>query len=262
MDTGLRGKVAMVSGATRGIGRAIARGLAAEGAALSLCARSAGPVEETARSLAGEFGVPCCSTAADLASEASAARWVEATARELGGVDVLVNNAGAVHGGAFLTASVAEWMASFEAKLLGYVAVSRHAFPHLVRRGGGRVVNVIGIAGVQPFPNHMMAGVGNAALMNFTKALAEEGAPHGILVTGVSPGPVRTERWERLLGEWGRAGGITPAEAEQARVREIPLRRVAEPDEIANVVVFLASRLSSYITGTVIAVDGGMIRTI
>jgi 3-oxoacyl-[acyl-carrier protein] reductase len=262
MDTGLRGKVAMVSGASRGIGRAIARGLAAEGAALSLCARSAGPLEEAAKSLEREFGVRCRAYAADLASEEGAAGWVAATVRDLGGIDVVVNNAGAVHGGPFLTASNAEWMASFEAKLLGYVGVSRQAVPHLVRRGGGRIVNVIGIAGVQPFPNHMMAGMGNAALMNFTKALAEEGAPHGILVTGVSPGPVRTERWDGLLVEWARAGGVTPAEAERERVRGIPLRRVGEPDEVASVVVFLASRLSSYITGAVIAVDGGMIRTI
>jgi 3-oxoacyl-[acyl-carrier protein] reductase len=107
-----------------------------------------------------------------------------------------------------------------------------------------------------------MAGVGNAALMNFTKALAEEGAPHGILVTGVSPGPIRTERWAGLLVEWSRAGAITPEEAERGRVMDIPLRRVGEPEEVAHLVVFLASRLSSYITGTVIAVDGGMIRTI
>jgi len=262
MDTGLRGKVAMISGASRGIGLAIARGLAAEGASLSLSARRAAGVEEAAGKLAAEFGVRCVATATDLGTEDGAARWVDATVRDLGGVDVLVNNAGAVHGGPFLTATNAEWMASFEAKLIGYVAVSRHAFPHLVRRGGGRVVNVIGIAGVQPFPNHMMAGVGNAALMNFTKSLAEEGAPHGILVTGVSPGPVRTERWDGLLVEWGRAGGITPAEAERERVRDIPLRRVGEPEEVANVVVFMASGLSSYITGTVIAVDGGMIRTV
>jgi NAD(P)-dependent dehydrogenase (short-subunit alcohol dehydrogenase family) len=252
----------MVSGASRGIGRAIARGLAAEGAVLSLCARRAEPVEEVAQSLESEFGVRCAAMAADLASEEGAARWVEATVRDLGGIDVVVNNAGAVHGGSFLAAGNAEWMASFEAKLLGYVEVSRHAFPHLVRRGGGRVVNVIGVAGAQPFPNHMMAGVGNAALMNFTKALAEEGAPHGILVTGVSPGPVRTERWEGLVVEWAEAAGITPAEAERERVQGIPLLRVGEPDEVAHVVVFLASRLATYITGTVIAVDGGMIRTI
>ena len=262
MDAGLRGKVAMVSGASRGIGLCIARSLAAEGASLSLCARNADTLVEVAAGLERQFGVRCLTVAGDLTSEKACRDWVEATVRELGGIDVLVNNAGAVHGGAFVDATKAEWMTSFEAKLIGYVCTAQAAFPHLVRRGGGRVVNVIGIAGAQPFPNHMMAGVGNAALMNFTKALAEEGAPHGILVTGVSPGPIRTDRWEGLIVEWGRAGGITPEEAERGRVMDIPLRRVGEPEEVANLVVFLASQLSSYITGTVIAVDGGMIRTI
>jgi 3-oxoacyl-[acyl-carrier protein] reductase len=262
MDAGLRGKVAMVSGASRGIGLAIARGLAAEGASLSLCARNAATLGDVAAALEREFGVRCVATAADLTSDDASRGWVDATVRALGGIDVLVNNAGAVHGGSFLTATKAEWMTSFEAKLIGYVGAAQAAFPHIARRGGGRVVNVIGIAGVQPFPNHMMAGVGNAALMNFTKALAEEGAPHGILVTGVSPGPIRTDRWDGLLVEWSRAGGISPEEAERGRVMDIPLRRVGEPEEVANLVVFLASRLSSYITGTVIAVDGGMIRTI
>ena len=140
--------------------------------------------------------------------------------------------------------------------------MAREVFPHLVRRGGGRVVNVIGIAGVQPIENYMIGGAANAALLNFTKALADEGAPHGILVTGVNPGGIRTERWEGILVKWGAAKGVTPAEAERDILKSVPLRRPGTAEEVANLVIFLASELSTYITGTTIAIDGGMTRTI
>ena len=119
-----------------------------------------------------------------------------------------------------------------------------------------------GIAGVQPMENYMIGGAANAALLNFTKALADEGAPHGILVTGVNPGPIRTERWEGILVRWGAAKGIPPHEAEREILQTVPLKRPGTADEVANLVVFLASELSTYITGTTIAVDGGLTRTI
>ena len=111
-------------------------------------------------------------------------------------------------------------------------------------------------------PNYMIGGAANAALLNFTKSLADEGAPHGILVTGVNPGPIRTERWDGMVAKWSAAKGVTPPEAERAILGGVPLRRPGTSDEVANLVVFLASELSGYITGTTIAVDGGMTRTI
>ena len=173
-----------------------------------------------------------------------------------------MNNAGAAQGGPFLALADQAWLDSWQLKLFGYIRVAREVFPHLVKRGGGRIVNVIGIAGVQPMENYMIGGAANAALLNFTKALADEGAPHGILVTGVNPGPIRTERWEGILTKWGTAKGVSPEEAEREILKGVPLRRAGEADEVANLVVFLASELSGYITGTTIAVDGGMTRTI
>ena len=144
------------------------------------------------------------------------------TVERFGGVDILVNNAGAAQGGAFLDLADQAWLDSWHLKLFGYIRVAREVFPHLAARGGGRIVNVIGIAGVQPMENYMIGGAANAALLNFTKALADEGAPHGILVTGVNPGPIRTERWEGMLARWGAATGVTPDEADREILKTVP----------------------------------------
>jgi 3-oxoacyl-[acyl-carrier protein] reductase len=262
VETGLRGKVAMVSGASKGIGRAVADRLAAEGAQLSLCARGAEALRGAARALEDKHGVACLAFPADLSRGEDIQGWVRATAERFGGVDVLINNAGAAQGGPFRELPDQAWLDSWHLKLFGYIRVAREVFPHLVRRGGGRIVNVIGIAGVQPMENYMIGGAANAALLNFTKALADEGAPHGILVTGVNPGGIRTERWDGMLVKWGAAKGVTPAEAERQIMLGVPLRRPGTPEEVANLVVFLASDLSTYITGATIAIDGGMTRTI
>lgn len=262
METEIRGKVAMVSGASKGIGRAVAGRLAIEGASLSLCARSGETLREVARALEDKHGVACLAYAADLSRAEDIQGWVRATIERFQGIDILINNAGAAQGGAFRQLPDQAWLDSWQLKLFGYIRVAREVFPHLVARGGGRIVNVIGIAGVQPMENYMIGGAANAALLNFTKALADEGAPHGILVTGVNPGPIRTERWEGILVRWGAAKGVTPLEAERQILNGVPLKRPGTADEVANLVVFLASELSTYITGTTIAIDGGLTRTI
>ncbi len=262
MNAGLGGKIAMVSGASKGIGRAIARTFASEGAHLSLCARSQAGLAEVAHELEETAGAKVLVYAADLATADGIKGWVGATVDRFGGVDVLVNNAGAAQGGSFLELADHVWLDSWQLKLFGYIRVAREVFPHLVRRGGGRIVNVIGVAGVQPMQNYMVGGAANAALLNVTKSLANEGAPHGILVNGVNPGPIRTERWDGLVVKWSRAKGVTPDAAERELLADVPLRRAGTPEEVANVVVFLASELSSYVTGVTLAIDGGMTRTI
>ena len=262
MNVGLAGKVAMVSGASKGIGKAVALALAAEGVALSLAARSETVLAHLAVEIEKQHGVPCHACAADLSDGAGITRWVAGTVERFGGVDILINNAGAAQGGPFLELADEAWLDSWRLKLFGYIRVARAVFPHLVRRGGGRIVNVIGIGGVQPMPNYMIGGAANAALLNFTKALANEGAPHGILVNGVNPGPIATERWETMIKKWGEAKGVSPTQVEMELLAEVPLKRAGTSDEVAHAVVFLASPLASYITGATLAVDGGMTRTI
>ena len=251
MNTGLEGKIAMVSGASKGIGKAVALALAAEGASLSLAARSESLLEHLAVEVEKQHGVPCLACGADLSEGAEITRWVARTTERFGGVDILVNNAGAVQGGPFLDMPDEAWLDSWRLKLFGYIRVARAVFPHLMRRGGGRIVNVIGIG-----------GAANAALLNFTKALANEGAPHGILVNGVNPGPIATERWESMIKKWGESKGVSPTQVETELLAEVHLKRAGTSDEVANAVVFLASPLASYITGVTVAVDGGMTRTI
>lgn len=262
METGLRGKIVMVSGASKGIGKAVALMLAAEGAAVSLCARTESALRALAREIEDKHATRVLPVAADLSDGDDIKRWVRATVDHFGGVDVLVNNAGAAQGGPFLELPDRAWLDGWQLKLFGYIRVAREVFPHLARRGGGRIVNVIGVAGVQPIPNYMIGGAANAALLNVTKSLANEGAPHGILVTGVNPGPIRTERWDALCVKWGQAKGMSAADAERELLRDVPLARPGTAEEVASLVVFLASSLSSYITGTTVAIDGGMTRTI
>jgi 3-oxoacyl-[acyl-carrier protein] reductase len=252
----------MVSGASKGIGLAIARALAAEATQLSLCARGEGPLRAAAEQLQEKAGVPCLAFAADLNRGEDIEAWTRATLDRFGGVDILVNNAGAAPGGKFLELPDQAWLEGRQLKLFGYVRVARAVFPHLQGRGGGRIINVIGVAGAQPLPNYMVGGAANAALMNFTKALANEGAPHGILVNAVSPGFIRTDRWDGMVVKWGAAKGISPEAAERELLEGVPLGRVGTPEEIANLIVFLASDLASYLSGATIPVDGGFVRTI
>ena len=152
----------------------------------------------------------------------------EALAR-LGRLDILVNNAGAIKGGDFLTTPDEEWLNGWSLKLLGYIRMAREVLPHMQRQGGGRIVNVVGAAARNPAPTYMMGGTANAALINFTKALADLGAPSRVLVTAVSPGPVKTERWDTLMAQQARAANQDVADYVRERGQELPLGRIALP---------------------------------
>ncbi len=256
MELGLTGRVALVTGGSKGIGRACAAGLAAEGCQVALCARGVGALERTAAELAAK-GADVLIITADLAETDSAARVVEATVGRFGRVDILVNNAGAIRGGDFLGTPAEQWAEDWRLKILGYVRMAQAVLPHMRPRRWGRIINVVGSAARNPATTYMAGGIANAGLVNFTRALADVAAADQILVTAVSPGPTATERWHGLVRQQARAQGRDPAEWEAEVQRQQPLGRIARPEDVADLVVFLASERAGFITGVAITVDGG-----
>jgi 3-oxoacyl-[acyl-carrier protein] reductase len=260
MDLGLKGKTALVTGGSKGIGRAVAKTLAAEGARVVICSRDASALKQAAADIERATGGQVETVSGDLSRRDEVTRVAALALSRLGRLDILVNNAGAIKGGDFLATPDEEWLSGWSLKLLGYIRMAREVLPHMQRQGGGRIVNVVGAAARNPATTYMMGGTANAALINFTKALADLGARSKVLVTGVSPGPVKTERWDNLMAQQAKAAGQETAIYVEERSREFPLGRIALPEEVADVVCFLASERASYLTGITITVDGGITR--
>ena len=260
MDLGLKGKIALVTGGSKGIGRAVAQTLAAEGARVVICSRDASALKQAATDIERETGGRVETVPGDLSQASEVSRVAADALTRLGRLDILVNNAGAIKGGDFLATPDEEWLNGWSLKLLGYIRMAREVLPHMQRQGGGRIINVVGAAARNPATTYMMGGTANAALINFTKALADLGARSKVLVTGVSPGPVKTERWDSLMAQQAKAAGQEISVYVEERSREFPLGRIARPEEVADVVCFLASERASYLTGITITVDGGITR--
>jgi 3-oxoacyl-[acyl-carrier protein] reductase len=260
VDLGLAGKAAVVTGGSRGIGRAVGLALAREGARVLLVARDTARVETAAREVGKEAGVEVLALAADLGRLDEVTRTAEEARRRLGRIDILVNNAGAIRGGDFLAIPDQQWIEDWSLKLLGYIRLSRAVFPVMRAQGGGRICNVIGAAARNPTPTYLPGGAANAALVNFTKGLADLGAPHGILVTAVSPAATRTERWSALMAQQAAVAGKSAAEMQAEAERAYPLGRIATPEDVADLVCFLVSARASFLTGICVTVDGGATR--
>jgi 3-oxoacyl-[acyl-carrier protein] reductase len=260
MDLGLTGKTALVTGGSKGIGRAVAHSLAAEGARVMICSRDAGALAQAAGDIERATGGRVETISADLSRHAEVGRVAKDAVTRLGRLDILVNNAGAIKGGDFLATPDEEWLDGWSLKLLGYIRMAREVLPHMQRQGSGRIVNVVGAAARNPAVTYMMGGTANAALINFTKALSDLAVKSKVLVTGVSPGPVRTERWDNLMAQQAKAAGQDAADYVRERSQEFPLGRIARPEEVADVVCFLASERASYLTGITVTVDGGITR--
>jgi NAD(P)-dependent dehydrogenase (short-subunit alcohol dehydrogenase family) len=257
MDLGLIGKKALVTGASAGIGKAIANALAREGADVAICARRAEPLERAASEIADATGRRIVPIPADLTRPQDAADFVEEAHRGLGRIDILVNNAGSAPGGVIEFLSEEHWAQSLQLKFMGYVRCLKHVLPIMQRQGHGRVVNLIGNDGVKPSYWEIAPGAANAAGQNLTLALAAQYGKDNISFVAVNPGPVRTERWAGLVDAMARDMEIAREEADTLAPRSIPLGRIAEVEEVANLVCYLASDLAHFINGTMIEIDGG-----
>ena len=252
MDLGLKGKVAIVTGGTQGIGRATALRLAAEGAAVVLCARGRERLDTVAAQVRAAGGA-VHAVAADVSVAADCERLVGEAVGAFGGVDILVNNAGTARVGAFESVSDETWQADLDLKLFAAIRLIRHALPSMKARGGGRIVNVTNIGAKQPGAGTMPTTVSRAAGLAMTKALSREYAPYGILVNTVCIGLVRAGQHEARAARQG----IDPEALYAQMAASVPLGRVGEADEAADVILFLVSRRASFVTGSSINIDGG-----
>ena len=262
MELNLTGKTAAITGGSEGIGKAIAMGLAKEGVDIAICARRAGPLEETAKEIREATGRKVVVITADLTSADDAKAFIEKAIAELGHIDIMINNAGSAPGGVIETLSEEDWAQALQLKFMGYVRCLRHVLPHMVSQGGGRVVNLIGNDGVKPSYWEIAPGAANAAGQNLLKSLTGQYGKHNISFAAVNPGPVRTERWAGLVNAMSRDMNISHEEADKLAPDSIPLGRIAEPSEVADLVVFLASPNQHYVNGTMIEVDGGQEKTL
>ena len=254
MDLGLAGKKAIVTGASKGLGRAIAGELAGEGADLAICARHLDELEAAAEQFRAS-GRAVHAEATDVTAPDQIKDFVARSAEALGGIDILVNNAGGARPGTFETLTDEDWKADLEVKLFSMLRFSREVLPHMRARGGGRIININAVLGRSPDPGLFATSVNRAACISLSKTLAVELARDNILVNSVNIGSVLTPNWENIRR---RRAPDVPAEAFFAQAAErIPLRRFGRPDEVAGIVAFLAGERATYITGASIDVAGG-----
>jgi NAD(P)-dependent dehydrogenase (short-subunit alcohol dehydrogenase family) len=254
MDLGLGGKRVLITGGSRGIGFAVARGFLGEGASVVIAARDPERLAAARRELTARAQGPVETVAADLAAPGAAEKLAAAHPA----IDILVNNAGAIPGGDILAIDEAKWRAAWDLKVFGYINLARAAFRRMQERRQGVIVNVIGLGGESHSYGYVAGAAGNAALMSFTQALGSRGPDHGVRVVGVNPGLVETDRMtflmrtraERELGDPDKWRLLLPK-------LDLPFGRPASAEEVANVVVFLASERASYVSGSVVRIDGG-----
>jgi NAD(P)-dependent dehydrogenase (short-subunit alcohol dehydrogenase family) len=253
MDLKLAGRTALITGSSKGIGLSVAQWFAREGVNVCLVARSAEALKQQAAAIRETAGVRAEALAADLAAAAARERVYKA----FPDIDILVNNAGAIPGGSIHDVDEPAWRAGWDLKIFGYVGLTRHYLKEMERRRHGVIINIIGVGGERLDPNYIAGAMGNAGLMAFTRAVGANSIDHGVRAVGVNPGPVLTDRVEVL----GRKRAAT-LYGDESRWREsfakMPCGRPATPEEVAATVVFLASDLSSYTSGTIVTIDGGL----
>lgn len=258
MELGIEGKVALVTGASAGIGRAVAESLSREGCRVAINARDENRLQAAASEIAGRTGGTVHGVAGDVSRTEDIAKIVEAVGRELGGVEILVVNAGGPLPGSFERLRPEDWEAAFRLTLRSSVELCRQAVAGMKEAGWGRIVLLTSVSVKQPIDGLMLSNSLRAGVAGFAKTLSNEYGRHGILVNTVCPGYTLTDRLVELADIRAREAGLTSQEALDSMASSTPVARIARPEEIADMVCFLCSERSSYVTGTVVPVDGGL----
>ncbi len=260
MDLGLKGRAVIVAAASKGIGRACARGLAAEGARVAICARAADELLKTADAIRRETGAEVLAVPADVRKAEEVRGLVARTGEAFGGVDVLVTNAGGPPPGPFDQMTDAEWQAAFELNLLSTVRLIREVLPHMRQRRWGRIINIQSTSIKQPIDGLLLSNAIRPGVAGLTRSLVNEVSRDGITVNTVCPGRILTDRSRSFLEHRAKAAGLPFEEFVRQDMASIPVGRIGQPEEVANMVVFLASERASYVTGVTVQVDGGLVR--
>jgi NAD(P)-dependent dehydrogenase (short-subunit alcohol dehydrogenase family) len=260
METRLKGKIAIVTGASKGIGHAIAARLAGEGAHVVLSARDKKLLDETVKEIE-QAGARAAALSVDLRELDSAHRTVDFALKTYGQIDIVVNNAGATKRGEFLELTDEDWADGFSLKFFGAMRLTRAAWPHLKAQAGS-VLNISGVGGRMPGALFTIGGSVNAAMLSFTKAMADIGIRDGVQVNAVNPGNIRTARFQGRLVATAAQHGIDMATAEQRIVEEAKTTRIGEPADIAALVAFIVSPEGRFLQGALIDMDGGATKVI
>jgi len=260
MNLGLKNRVAIVTGSSRGIGKAIALGLSQEGAKVTICARNKDKLVTAGKEIKSQTNNEILPITADLTNREDIDKLVAETSSHFGRIDILVNNTGGPPSTTFMQTSDQHWQDACNTLLLSVVRMCWAVIPHMQKAKWGRIINMTSFVVKQPYDKFVLSNTVRAGILGLSKTLSNELASDGILVNVVCPGWTLTRRVEELAKNRAEAEGRTPAEIVEKWESEIPLRRLAQPSEIADLVVFLASERASYITGAVMQVDGGVIK--
>jgi 3-oxoacyl-[acyl-carrier protein] reductase len=258
MDTGLKDRVALVAASSQGIGRATAEAFAAEGCRVAMCARNAQTLEEAAKGIEQQYGAEVFAQALDVTDAEAVHRFVHAVVSKFDRLDICVTNAGGPPAKGFLAASLEEWRKAVDANFLSTVYFAREVIPHMQRRHWGRIITITSITTKQPVADLVLSNAVRTAVVGLVKSLANEFGKDGILVNNVGPGYTATDRLKELAKARSAASGKSEKEISEGWSADAPLKRLGEPREVADAIVWLASERASYVTGQTLLVDGGI----
>lgn len=258
MDTGLKNRVAIVAASSQGIGRATAEAFAAEGCKVAMCARNAHALEDAAEKIRKQYNAEVFTQTLDVTNADAVHNFVSAVAAKFGAVDICVTNAGGPPAKGFLAATLEEWRKAVDLNFLSTVYFAREVIPHMQRKHWGRIITITSITTKQPVADLVLSNAVRAAVVGLVKSLANEFGKDGILVNNVGPGYTATDRLKELAKSRSAAQGKSEKEVFEAWAADAPVKRLGEPREVADAIVWLASERASYITGQTLLVDGGL----